>query len=276
MNSKKKVVRDYFDQEVMTWEMLYTKNSNFLSHNMVERQKRVLEMLDQRLRGGAAVLDVGCGAGMTMLQLLQRGQAVYGVDISSEMIRKAKQSVLQAGYNGGSCNFSTGDVEALPFVNEYFDAVICMGVFSYLEDDIKAIREIYRVLKHKGIAIITLLNSRMLPGFLDIMDILKTIRVKITHKVNSANELNPLDNNYSFVKRRYVPWKFNELIKTFGFEVRDYVGTGFGPLTFNNKEIFSEPTNVKISKKVAKVAGIPEFPLLNLLGHQYIVKLEKC
>jgi ubiquinone/menaquinone biosynthesis C-methylase UbiE len=145
MNSKKKVVRDYFDQEVMTWEMVYTQNSNFLSHNMVERQKRVLEMLDQRLNGNATVLDAGCGAGMTILQLLQRGHIVYGVDISREMIRKAKQGVLQAGYNGKSYNFSTGDVEDLPFANEYFDAVICMGVFSYLEDDIKAIQEIYRV-----------------------------------------------------------------------------------------------------------------------------------
>ena len=276
MNSKKEIVREYFDQEVMTWEMVYTQNSNFLSHCLVERQKRVLEMLDQRLRGGGAtVLDAGCGAGMTVLQLLKREHTVYGVDISSEMIRKAKQNALDAGFNGRSCNFSTGDAENLPFANEHFDAIICMGVFSYLEDDIKAVREIYRVLKHKGIAIITLLNNRMLPYFLDIMDIFKTLKVKVAGKVNSVNELNPLDKNCSFVKRRYVPWKFNELIKKHGFEVQDYRATGFGPLTFNNKEIFSEPINVKISKDVSKVAAIRGFRLLNLLGYQYIVKLEK-
>ena len=94
------------------------------------------------------VLDVGCGTGHQMRLLAEKGYEVSGVDGSEEMLRYAER-------NNPGARLRRGDVEALPFEDGSFDAVICIEVLRYLSDPSRSLEEIARVLKPGGTAIVT-------------------------------------------------------------------------------------------------------------------------
>ncbi len=276
MLSQRDAIRGHFDKNTLRWRRLYEIGDDFLSYSIQVRQEKVLKMLDESLKNnGAKILDTGCGAGLTILRLLQRGHFVCGTDLSYNMIEDAKRIIKENGYEK-SCNLLISDVENLPFSTGFFDAIVCMGVLPYLISDEEAIREIYRVLKPKGIAIITVRNKRKISELLDIPVMFKAIKGKIARKLVTSKERGSPQSIESFVHRAYIPWKFNKTLVKHGFQVQEYASVGFGPITFNRKEFFSTGTSIKISSKLEDISTLRHIRLLRLLGQQYVVKVQKC
>lgn len=120
-------------------------------HSFRIREQRIYELFD---KAGGAVLDVGCGPGITVEHLVRQGCRVHGVDLAPEMITECRRAF---GHLDAAA-FTVGRIEALDFPAEAFDAVICMGVVEYIDDDAAAVREMARVLKPGGIALISLPN----------------------------------------------------------------------------------------------------------------------
>ena len=171
--NQRKAVRRYFDQHFAKWQNIYGSEDNFEARNIQVRQEKVINMVDEGLEiNGSKILDVGCGAGLTVLRLLRRGYFVCGVDLSPNMIEKAREVIIENNYES-SCELLSGDIESLPYPNEYFDAIVCMGVLTYLVNDEKAIKEIYRVLKPKGIFVIAVSNKTKIASLLDFPSVLK-------------------------------------------------------------------------------------------------------
>jgi ubiquinone/menaquinone biosynthesis C-methylase UbiE len=104
------------------------------------------------LRQGMSLLDCGCGPGSVTLDLARivaPGQVV-GVDIDAGEVKRA--SALAAGQGVTHVRFETGNVYALPFANETFDAVYSNALLDHLREPLNALREIRRVLKPGGVA----------------------------------------------------------------------------------------------------------------------------
>ena len=99
---------------------------------------------------GNTVLDLGCGTGMLMEQVISedRMRQVIGLDISKSMIDIAKQRIGNKGY------LVVGDSEKLPFDDLSFDIVYCNDSFHHYPNPRKVIEEVKRVLKYEGIFII--------------------------------------------------------------------------------------------------------------------------
>ena len=97
---------------------------------------------------GSKVLDVGCGTGEMAARLAEGGYEAWGVDIAEPMIR-------YACHRHKSGQFRVGDVERIPFDDNSFDAVVCLGVIEYLANDERALSEIRRVLKPGGSAVVS-------------------------------------------------------------------------------------------------------------------------
>ncbi len=87
---------------------------------------------------GVRFLDAGCGGGGTSVLADGRGAVVSGLDASAPLIDIARDRV-----SGG--DFRVGDLEALPFADESFDAVIAANSIQYAEDRVAALRELARV-----------------------------------------------------------------------------------------------------------------------------------
>ena len=96
---------------------------------------------------GTKILDVGCGSGIYSMQLAEMGYKVTGIDISVEMLKKAQDKALEKGLD---IDFIEMDVYNLTFEEDSFDGVFSMAAFEFIHDDLKAIDEMFRVLKVGG------------------------------------------------------------------------------------------------------------------------------
>jgi arsenite methyltransferase len=103
------------------------------------------------LESGEHVLDLGSGAGTDSLvaaQMVGLKGRVTGVDMTPEMIAKARASALELGV--ANVEFVESEAERLPFDDESFDVVISNGVIDLIPDKDAVFDELYRVLVPGG------------------------------------------------------------------------------------------------------------------------------
>jgi SAM-dependent methyltransferase len=95
------------------------------------------------------VLDVGCGVGVTGIEIVQRfGSDVTISDKSERMLGEARANVAAAGMDG-RIRVDAGDILALPYEDDTFDVTIVEAVTMFVDRD-RAIREVVRVTKPGG------------------------------------------------------------------------------------------------------------------------------
>ncbi|WP_307322888.1 class I SAM-dependent methyltransferase [Evansella vedderi] len=95
------------------------------------------------------VLDVGCGTGRLLLKGADSSTAITGIDLSKEMVKRAKENVRTTPFQKVPI-FLEGDAEKLPFQENQFDIVLSTCVVFLLPEPSKALKEMYRVLKYGG------------------------------------------------------------------------------------------------------------------------------
>jgi ubiquinone/menaquinone biosynthesis C-methylase UbiE len=108
---------------------------------------RTIELLS--LPVGSRVLDVCCGAGASALPAAQVvGQAgkVIGIDLSEKLLELARTKATGLT----NIEFELGDMLALRFSNENFDAVVCVFGIFFVPDMEMAIRELWRCVRPGG------------------------------------------------------------------------------------------------------------------------------
>lgn len=115
----------------------------------------LLSLLD--LQEGKRLLDVACGEGLLVKFARRRGVTAYGIDLSEEAIRRAYRITSDPG-------FAIGNGAALPFPDETFDYVTCIGSLEHFVDPLMGAQEIRRVLRRGGKACILLPNTFSLLG----------------------------------------------------------------------------------------------------------------
>jgi len=103
------------------------------------------------LKLGEVVLDLGSGAGVDVFLAANKvgptGKAI-GVDMTKEMIDKAKKIAANHGYQ--NVEFRLGEMESLPVEDESVDAIISNCVVNLSPDKSKVFQEAYRALKPGG------------------------------------------------------------------------------------------------------------------------------
>lgn len=103
------------------------------------------------LKEGDVVLDLGSGAGFDAFLSAQRvGKAgrVIGVDMTPEMVSKAKENAKKGEYS--NVEFRLGEIEKLPVEDNFVDVVISNCVINLSPDKEAVFKEGYRVLKSGG------------------------------------------------------------------------------------------------------------------------------
>ena len=117
-----------------------------------------------RLSPEDKIFDLCCGQGRHSLELARRGfKSVEGLDRSHYLIQKAK---VHARKEGLSLKFREGDARRLPYPPDTFDAVMILGnsfgYFETVQDDLRVLKEIFRVLKPWGRFIIDVTDGAYL------------------------------------------------------------------------------------------------------------------
>jgi SAM-dependent methyltransferase len=102
---------------------------------------------------GLKVLEIGCGLGTDGAQFAEADADYTGVDLTDAAVELARKRFELFDLRG---KFQTADAENLDFQNESFDLVYSHGVLHHTPDTAKSIREIHRVLRPGGRAIVML------------------------------------------------------------------------------------------------------------------------
>ena len=102
---------------------------------------------------GLRVLEIGCGIGTDGAQFAKAGADYTGVDLTEAAIGLARKNFELRGLHG---EFRVADAENLDFAISSFDLVYSHGVLHHTPETARAVREIHRVLKPGGRAIVML------------------------------------------------------------------------------------------------------------------------
>ncbi len=106
-------------------------------------------------------LDIGCGGGLLSERITRLGALVTGIDITKNSIEIAKDHAFKSGLN---INYINTDISSFIKKNysKKFDLVIASEVIEHLDNRILFFEEISKLLKNKGILIITTINKTTL------------------------------------------------------------------------------------------------------------------
>jgi ubiquinone/menaquinone biosynthesis C-methylase UbiE len=217
--------------------------------SFIAQKRIVIEMLSG-VRG--RLLEVGCGPAVMTPDLLAMEFEVQGIDVSREMIRRA--DLRMTGHPlAKRCKFATGDLERLQFPDAFFDAVLAMGVLEYLPDYAPALREIYRVLKPGGIAVLTVPN-----------------RVSAYHLARSGYQrLRRRRAANSYCHNPCVPWSLDRQLAAAGLSKRESRACNF--IFFPLKELHA-PASDALNRALMPISRMA---LARVLGAQYLVKAQR-
>ena len=107
------------------------------------------------ISGNYRILEIGYGGGSTIKNLLalNKNLEIHGIDISKESYRTA-QRVHSDSIRKGSVQLKIGNVENIPYQNNYFDRVFAIQTHIFWKDIKKSFQEVYRVMSSNSTLII--------------------------------------------------------------------------------------------------------------------------
>ena len=107
------------------------------------------------ISGNYRILEIGYGGGSTIKNLLalNKNLEIHGIDISKESYRTA-QRVHSDSIRKGSVQLKIGNVENMPYQNNYFDRIFAIQTHIFWKDIKKSFQEVYRVLSSNSTLII--------------------------------------------------------------------------------------------------------------------------
>lgn len=108
----------------------------------------------ERKKGKRTILDAGCGTGLLAKRLEQFGD-VSGIDTSPEALKFSAQRGV---------NVDRASITKIPFPDNSFDLITCIDVLYHkgVQNDRRALKELFRVLKHRGLLVLRVPAHRWL------------------------------------------------------------------------------------------------------------------
>lgn len=106
----------------------------------------------QEMKPGDIVIDIGCGAGLDLYfasKKVGKNGKVYGIDLSEEMVKKARSNMQTATVTNVEVRLANSD--SIPLEDESIDVVTSNGIYNLSPDKKAVLSEVYRVLKPNGI-----------------------------------------------------------------------------------------------------------------------------
>jgi ubiquinone/menaquinone biosynthesis C-methylase UbiE len=130
---------------IATW---YARNTA----NSIAEFRDLAKRIAVEVRPGGSALEIAPGPGYLAIELARLGfHRIAGLDVSRTFVRIARENAMRADVE---IDFQHGDAADLPFAAEEFDFIVCRAAFKNFADPVGALREMHRVLRLKGKALI--------------------------------------------------------------------------------------------------------------------------
>lgn len=267
-------VNDFFDVEYAWWQEVYapTLPRRFFSFEMIKRRELVVRLLHKYMTAGAQprILECGCGPGGILGEVATRPCRLTGIDINPRHLARARSDV------GENVAWIQADVEKLPFRDQAFDIVCCIGVLSYLQTDEAAVAEIARVVRKGGVVIMALPNWLMLDKIFDPYYYLVWLPSRALRHVFPAFAAASPGNRFNTAMiRRYRPARITTVFSRHGLTEVESCNVSFGPMTLWRREVFPLGFSIRISEALSALGRRGGFSFLRGVTNHWISCLAK-
>lgn len=169
------------------------------------------------------ILDAGCGIGLFSRFYARKGFELHAIDISQKAVEITKKGFETFGLKG---EVKLGNVESIPYPDNYFDYIVSNGVIHHTSNTEKAVEEFYRVLKPGGAASVCIYfkNILLYQPIFTFMKLLFPIMLKKTKLEGREMILTAktpeefvriYDGNYTPIAKIYTKKQANRLFKRF-------------------------------------------------------------
>jgi ubiquinone/menaquinone biosynthesis C-methylase UbiE len=262
----------YFQSSAGYWKEIYrSRRVRGLSYQ--RRRDVALRWIEPLgLSACARILDVGCGAGVVAADLAAAGYCVDAIDTAPTMLDMTRRHACCAGV-AARVNVRLGDAHALVFPDATFDVVTAIGLLPWLHSEAVALYEMGRVLKPGGYLLVTTDNDLRLDRLLDPLSTPPLAPLRRMAKGLIAGAHTP-ESPCGFASKRHRPVEVDGLLARHGLIKARSMTLGFWPLTFFDREIFSDAISVRIDRFLCTLAR-RKFPGLQTTGAQYMVLAQK-
>ena len=129
---------------IATW---YAKNTASALPEFRALAERIAGELDR----GDWVLEIAPGPGYLAVELARAGLQVSALDISRAFVRITAENAAKTGV---AVDVQLGDAATMPFETDTFDFVVCRAAFKNFSNPVGALKEMHRVLRPAGRALI--------------------------------------------------------------------------------------------------------------------------
>ena len=283
LDDSKKNISDFFSQKSNYWVNLYESDENpssFMRYELISRKKTIFNLFDTLItEKNKIVLDIGCGIGNYLEELHKKGHIINGIDIAENMLQTSKERLKKYINAPPLCRT---DIENLPFPDNKFDVVFCVGVLEYLKSDAKALGQISRVLKPSGLLFLTLPSILSIKNFLDPYYFLnrgwkflykRVVKKKTEPRINF--KLKDIALNTEFTNRRYTLNQVDPIFRQNNFKVVKKLSVAFGPPRFWQKDYISLKTNITISDFLIRQSNRKSFSFLKKFANRWVICVRK-
>ncbi len=216
------------------------------------------------------ILDLGCGAGPATKALVDREYQCIGIDLSHDMIALAAEEL--GSMEGPHHKLMQGPADDVPLADGSVSCVLNLGVISYSDRPEAIIREIHRVLRPGGRALITFRNYYNRVAW-DPVEILRHL-AGACRNLFKAKVPETLQIEYpgSFLKPALV----EKAILNEGFHIEEAIGIGCGPLRWNGTALNEGAKAVKFDRRMtALLRGLGLRALHRFGSDVYIFSVRK-
>src|SRR5215211_1579751 len=118
----------------------------------LKRHKGMAKQMAEKIPAHGSVLEIAPGPGYFCIELAKLGDyQIAGLDISKSFVEIARRNAAESGLK---IDFRQGNASAMPFEDNTFDSTFCQAAFKNFSEPVKAITEMYRVLRAGGISVI--------------------------------------------------------------------------------------------------------------------------
>ncbi len=279
-------VAEHFSDHVDDWKVIYKKDQDAIdrcySSDIMNRKTAVLRSLDAFARGRSLqVLDAGCGPGIFMEEVLERGHSVVAMDLSEDMVREA--GIVAKKYGAGRATCFRGDVGHIPCTDNSFDVVLCIGVLSYLREDRSGVAELSRVARPGGLVILALPNLMRLNAWFDPYYYLRRGPQYVCRKLCAPSKHDPWQAHagksgpraLDDILRKYRRNELSGLLQEYNLIETGCMGVGYGPLTFWRRPVFSTERSLRISRRIEEMASRRGLSLICDFANHWVLCLKK-